>query len=292
MRSLGLMCLALAAATLPTGVSAWGYEGHKVIADIARAYLSPAALTRVDALLATDTGSLTQTDMASRSTWADAWRGAGHRETAQWHFVDVEIDHPDLGAACFGFPAASALASAGPAQDCVVNKIEEFGRELASPATAPAERLLALKYVLHFVGDLHQPLHAGENHDRGGNCVQVSLGGPRTTNLHSYWDTAVVEALGADPDALAVKLRAQITPAQRSAWEQGDVRRWAAESFGVATATVYQAGSRAGCGNDSAPITLPVGYDVAAQKTAVLQLQRAGVRLALVLNGALGGTRP
>ena len=60
--------------------------------------------------------------------------------------------------------------------------------------------------MLHFVGDLHQPLHAGDNHDRGGNCVQISLGGVRSTNLHSWWDTGVVELLGASPEALATQL--------------------------------------------------------------------------------------
>ena len=64
-------------------------------------------------------------------------------------------------------------ASAGSAQDCVVDKIDEFEAELASPSTAPAERLLALKYLLHFIGDLHQPLHASDNEDRGGNCVRI-----------------------------------------------------------------------------------------------------------------------
>ncbi len=291
MRTVWLACVAVAGALHPTSASAWGYEGHRVIADIARAYLTPAARAKVDALLAADTDTLTPSDMASRSTWADTWRGAGHRETAKWHFVDVEIDHPDLKAACYGFPSSGPLASAGPADDCVVDKVDAFTAELAAASTPQAERILALKYVLHFVGDLHQPLHAGDNHDRGGNCVPVALGGPRTTNLHSYWDTAVVEGLGRDPVALAAKLRAQITPAQQAAWQQGDARVWAAESFAVARATVYQAGSPPGCSSDAAPITLPAGYAASSEKAAALQLQRAGVRLAFVLNRALGGAR-
>jgi hypothetical protein len=224
--------------------------------------------------------------MLSRASWADAWRSS-HRETAQWHFVDIELDHPDLRAACFGFPAPAKPASAGPAEDCVVGRINAFAAELADPATLQAEKILALKFLLHFVGDLHQPLHAADNHDHGGNCVRLALGGPRTTNLHSYWDTIVIEALGSDPVALAAALRSQIGPADRARWERGDPKTWAMESFGVARTTGYAINSPPGCAPDAAPVALPAGYDAAAQKAAALQLERAGVRLALVLNRSL-----
>ena len=275
-------------ALLPAPAFAWGYEGHQVIADIARNLLTPAVRAKVDALLATDTDSLTARDMASEATWADAFRSAGHRETAQWHFVDIELSKPDLTAACFGFPPAGGAASAGPSQDCVVDKVEEFERELAEARTPAPERLPALKFLLHFVGDLHQPLHVSDNQDRGGNCVRVALGGPRTTNLHSYWDTAVVQALGTDPQTVAASLEAQITPADRKAWEAGDPRTWAQEAFSVAQNVVYMIGSQPGCNPDAAPITLPSGYAQKAEAAVALQLKRAGVRLALELNRALG----
>ena len=267
----------------------WGYEGHEIIATIARAELTPAVRGKVDAILATDTDALTGSDMASRATWADAWRGAGHRETAQWQFVDTEIDgSADGDAACFGHPAADQPVSAGPAQDCVVDKIREFTGELAAQSTTPTERLLALKYLLHFVGDVHQPLHASDNHDRGGNCVLVSLGGSRTVSLHAYWDTAVVEAaVGKDVNAAASSLLARITLAERAQWRRGDPAAWAAEAFQVARSTVYTIGSPPGCQSDVAPIALPSGYEAAAQAAAQVQLRRAGVRLAMVLNTAL-----
>jgi hypothetical protein len=273
---------------VPAPACAWGYEGHEVIAAIARTYLTPTVRARVDAILATDTDTLTKPDMISRATWADAWRSAGHRETAAWHFVDTEIDHADLGAACFGFPKSDMPASAGPAQDCVVDKIEEFAAELAGPATSDAERLLALKYVLHFVGDLHQPLHAADHQDRGGNCVSVSLGGSRTVNLHSWWDTGVVNALGLDPLALAIRLVRQITPTEKAMWERGTARDWAMESYGVAKQVAYTIGSPAGCSADAAPIALPADYAEKAEAAAAIQLERAGVRLASLLNRALG----
>src|SRR5277367_4333722 len=155
MKSVSSLFAACALLATANPANAWGDLGHKVTALIAYRHLTPAAKAKVDAMLAADTDSLTAPDFASRATWADKYRN-GHRETAAWHFVDIEIDHPDLGAACFGFPAASQPASAGPAQDCVVDRIEEFEHELASPSTSPAERLLALKFLIHFVGDLHQ----------------------------------------------------------------------------------------------------------------------------------------
>ena len=278
----------LALMLAPAPALAWGYEGHEIVATIARSELKPAVRAKVDAILATDSDTLTRPDIVSRAIWADAWRSAGHRETAQWHFVDTELDGPDLKMACFGYPAANNPASTGPATDCVVDKIREFAAELASPTTAPTERLLALKYLLHFVGDVHQPLHASDNHDRGGNCVLVSLGGSRTVNLHAYWDTAVVEAaVGNDVNAAATNLQARITPAQRMDWRRGDAASWATEAFQVARSTVYTIGSPAGCQSNVAPITLPVGYGSAAQAAAQVQLQRAGVRLAMVLDTAL-----
>lgn len=281
-----LAVLALA----PGPAAAWGNEGHKVVAAIAQGYLTPAVRAKVEALLATDTSNLTPHDMLSEATWADAWRSAGHRETAQWHFVNIEIQHPDAESACFGDPPASAPASAGPAQACVIDRISAFLKELADPATPQPERLLALKYLLHFVGDLHQPLHAADNDDHGGNCVLLSLGGPRTTNLHSYWDTATVTALGADPLVLAASLKAKIKSRDATKWRKGDPLAWAEESHAVAKAVAYWPGAPAGCPRDPVPVALPAGYDAAAQKAAALQLQRAGVRLALVLNQALAGS--
>ena len=279
-------------AILPAPAMAWGVEGHEAIAAIARAYLTADVRSKVDAILAADTDTLTAPDMLARATWADAWRSAGHRETASWHYVDIELVGPDLASACFGFPAADKPASAGPANDCVIDKIVEFETELASSATPDAERILALKYLLHFVGDMHQPLHASDNQDKGGNCVMLSLGGARTVNLHAYWDTVIVEALGPDPQRLGDQLRAQITPADKALWEQGDPKAWAMENYQVAKTVAYTLHSPSGCGADAVPLPLPAGYEAAAKKAAAIQIERAGVRLALLLNRALGTTTP
>jgi hypothetical protein len=278
---------AMSALSFPAVALAWGYEGHEVVAAIARGYLTPQARMRVDQMLAADQDTLTAHDMLDEATWADSYRNS-HKETGTWHFVDIELDHPDLKEACFGFPASGPTASQGPARDCIVDKLAEFSKELGDPATPAAERLMALKFVLHFVGDIHQPLHDSDNHDKGGNCVLLSLGGLRVVNLHSYWDTVTVSGLGEDPQTVATMLAARITPEDKTAWEKGDPQSWALEGFNIAKTRIYTIGSSRGCGLDPSPLGLPSGYEEMARQVVSTQLEKGGVRLAAVLNRALG----
>ena len=281
--------LAFALLVMASPAFAWGDLGHKVTALIAYHHLAPKARARLDALLASDTDGLTAPDFADRATWADKYRNT-HRETAAWHFVDIEVDHPDLASACFGFPklAPGQPASAGPAQDCVVNKIDEFEQELGDPATPPAEQLLALKFLIHFVGDLHQPLHASDHADRGGNCIGLSPSPDgHDANLHAYWDVGAVEALGGSADAIAARLDAQITPAEQAAWRKGDSAAWALESFTLARRDAYALPSRPTCAAHG-PVALSPAYQAAAKQDAALQLEKAGVRMAALLDRTLG----
>jgi hypothetical protein len=281
------LAAAIYAVSSPAAAFAWGYAGHEIVAALARGHLTPQVRTKVDQMLAADQDPLTAHNMLDESTWADRYR-SGHPETSEWHFADIELDHPDLKEACFGFPASDSVASRGPAHDCIVNKVAEFTKELANPATPATERLLALKFLLHFVGDMHQPLHDSDNHDKGGNCVLVSLGGPRQVNLHSYWDTVVVQGLGDDPQAVAEMLARRITPESKAAWEKGDPEGWALEGFELARTVVYKIGAKPGCASDLAPVSLPPGYDETARQIVTIQLEKAGIRLAAVLNRALG----
>lgn len=279
---------ALAASLLATSPAfAWGDLGHEVTGLIAYQRLTPTAKAKVDQLLAADHDGLTGPDFASRATWADKYRNA-HRETAAWHFVDIEIDHPDLSAACFGFPAIAAgkPASQGPAQDCVVDKINEFAAELHNPATPAAERLMALKFLVHFVGDLHQPLHASDHGDRGGNCIALNPPIGPSTNLHAYWDTAAVEALGTSAPAIAASLNARITASDAKAWAAGDPKAWATETFKVSQKDAYNLPAKPTC-NAPGSVALPAAYQQAAKADAAVQLEKAGVRIASVLNAAL-----
>jgi S1/P1 Nuclease len=280
----------LALAVLLTGsqARAWGDLGHEVTALIAYRHLVPTARAALDALLASDTDTLTAGDFASRATWADKYRNA-HRETAAWHFVDIEIDQPDLKDSCFGFPTLppKAWASQGPAQDCVVNKIDEFAAELKSPSTPPPERILALKFLIHFMGDLHQPLHAADHHDRGGNCVSLSPPLEAQNNLHAYWDVNVVNALGHSAAQIADQLDARLSAGDIKDWTAGSPQSWAMDTFEIGRRDTYALPARPTC-QSGGSVALTPAYRAQAEKDAATQLQKAAVRLAAVLNGALG----
>jgi hypothetical protein len=282
------LILAVLATMACAPAAAWGDLGHRVTALIAYRHLLPTARAQLDALLASDGDPLTAPDFASRATWADKYRN-GHRETAAWHFVDIEIDHPELQSACNGFPVLTVdqIASQGPAQDCVVNKIEEFSAELSGLRTPPAERLLALKFLIHFVGDLHQPLHAADHQDRGGNCIALTPPQQQQSNLHAYWDVAVVEALGLSAAQIADKLDASLGAADFKQWAQGTPQSWALDTFEVGRRDTYALPSLPTCSN-SGSVSLSSEYRARAEKDAAMQLQKAAVRLAAVLNAALG----
>jgi hypothetical protein len=288
--TLGFLMLA----AMPQQAAAWGDDGHMTVALIAQNYLTPKARTTVTAMLAADTDSLTKHDIASEATWADKFRDSDNRkdhydETERWHFVDLEISKPDLTTVCFGrvpLPAGT-LASNGPAVACVVDKINQFAVELAASGTDAEEKLFALKFLLHFVGDLHQPLHSSDNHDRGGNDVKVSADGinhKSRDELHGYWDTQFVEGIATPPSALAAKLLAQITSAQVTEWEQGTPDDWAMQAYGISKQDAYGNPplSKAKTSNH-----LDAAYVAKAEADVALQLSRAGVRLASILNKAL-----
>ena len=171
-RWLPLALLALAAFSVSAPARAWGVLGHHIVAALAERQLTPQARAQVQALLALEPGA----SLVSISTWADENRTP---ETATWHFVNFERGdcHFDAAQVC-------------PGGQCVVQAIETQLALLQSSAPA-AERLMALKYLVHFVADIHQPLHAGFGDDRGGNRYQLSVDS-EGTNLHAFWDTALL----------------------------------------------------------------------------------------------------
>jgi S1/P1 Nuclease len=118
--------------------------------------------------------------------------------------------------------------------------------------------------------------------------VLLTLGGPRAVNLHGYWDTVVVQELGDDPQTVADSLIRRITAENKAAWDQGSPASWAQEGFDIARSQVYTIGSKPGCIPNPSPVSLPPGYDLTAREIASTQLEKAGVRLAAVLNHALG----
>lgn len=279
--------LGAALACLASAAHAWGVVGHAAVADIAEARLTPAALAQVKALLALENiGSLDRI-----STWADDW-GALHKETKPWHYVDIPITAP-------GYEKARDC----PTGDCVVVKTDEFLDRLKDRSLPPADRLQALKFVVHFIGDLHQPLHSGENGDFGGNKVPVSyfggtvIYGTAKLNLHSLWDTALIERrsglresrdtpIDAMMDA-GRRLSAALPPIGEDASAAIDVVGWTNEAHDLSRDVVYRGIMPLGRPSPSEMIALGEDYDRAAWPVVERQLMRAGVRLARALNQTL-----
>jgi hypothetical protein len=290
-------CVLLAIATIaPYPSFAWGDEGHKIIALIAEHYLDPAARAKVAMLLAVDTDTLTAHDIASEATWADRYRDSDrdttkvrYQGTREWHFVDIELAQPNLASACFGHPPLppDVPASQGPRRACVVDKIDQFAAELGNPATTASEQVLALKFLLHFVGDVHQPLHTADDHDAGGNKKLVAAGGLHPGNLHRYWDVEFTERLGTDPHRVTASLIGQISESQRQAWSGGKPADWAMEAFALGRDNAY---GLLPPPSGQSTYLLPPAYVDQAVRDVALQLSRAGVRLALILNRAVAAS--
>ena len=299
---------AAAGVAVSSAAFAWGNEGHETIALIARHYVeaTPGLAAKVDSLLAGPNDPEVQNGFAGLGTWADKYRDSSPaRKTAtrQWHFVDFELDGSnDKTAACFGNAlAAGAPAFPGIPNDCVVNKINQFERELGDPATSPAERKLALLFLLHFIGDVHQPLHAADRHDTGGNDVFVVTGtGKNGTNLHSYWDSNTVSRLGSAPQKVADAIIGDIDASDLAAWTSSPAAdptwAWADESFAIASKAYTKLPKkkrsckirkRDGTTIQTTCIVISNTYAIWATGQARRRLQMAGVRLAAVIKEAL-----
>ena len=262
--------LVVVLATIPVDEClAWGAEGHRIVAAVAADELTPAARAQVAQLLDTDNATA---GMVAISTWADEIRRQ-HPNTSPWHFVDIPLSAPAYNA------ARDCLHD-----NCVVAQIERDARIVGDSRLSTPARAEALRFLIHFVGDIAQPLHDENNGDRGGNRVQVIFG-RRHTNLHAVWDVDVVRALGRDPEKVATRLEHEITRAERREWSASTTAQWANEAHQIARREIYD--QIAGQGGADNPIALSLGYGRRESFIAAQQLEKAGVRLATMLNMAL-----
>jgi hypothetical protein len=246
---------------------AWGPEGHHVTVILAERYLTPDTAARVKELLGSES-------LLDASVWADNCRH-DHPETAPWHYIDIPLQDTkiDLRRDC-------------PNGDCVLAKTEAFLAVLKDPQTDHAAKAEALKFVIHFVGDLHQPLHDEDDNDKGGNTRLVQLGSHvpppgLNDNLHWLWDTGMIERINSNDQALAEIIRREITDADLAAWAKGDVEDWILEAHRLAQTVAYQ-----GLGSANPAVITPE-YERQADQVIEIQLAKAGVRLAFLLNKAL-----
>jgi hypothetical protein len=309
---LGALLVLLGACLLNSPrVLAWGCDGHQTVALIAKQNLNPHALAMVTQILHDNPIDPTlfrfckpvDPDlMVDAATFADDYRDK-HPETAPWHFIDIP-----RGAAKGTFVCDSA--------GCITLAIAAQIKILQTPGTAPADQALALRLIIHFAGDIHQPLHCTTNNDRGGNCVPVTFFGklPRKTsktsesyedNLHGNWDTQLVERIenGNTVEDFANSLNTKYK-SKFASWQSAgiDFDEWAWESHEDAESKAY------GKLNKKVPIETPApvttcadanhistrmlalnekvgpSYQSKVSATMQEQLARAGFRLSMILN--------
>lgn len=289
MRTSAIAAVAASAALGASGAAlAWNDMGHRVVAIIAEHYLTPAARTQVQEVLQQDSDPLTAHDIASAATWADKYRGNDPTDrTKAWHFADIDAARPNIPAACFGQPAlpAGTLASQGPAQACIIDKINQFATELADPAVGSAERRLALKFLLNLVADVHQPLNVAiEEGNYHGMSEKVAAKTITPGDLYGYWDNAFVHQLGNDPQEIAQQLIGQISAADQTQWASAAPQLWALEAHQLGVIRAFGVLSE---GDDHGVPILTDHYVQTAVQTVGSQLSKAGVRLAYVIDQAL-----
>jgi hypothetical protein len=254
---IALLCLAAPAAP----AHAWGQTGHRTTGAIAERYLSGVARANVQLLLGSES-------LAQAASWPDDMRSDPaefwQRTASPFHYVTV--------------PAGSTHAATGaPPEGDAVTALERFAQVLRDPGASAADKRLALRFTIHIIGDLHQPLHAGRPGDRGGNDVKVSWFN-QPSNLHSVWDSGMIDSRQLSHSELAGWLAEAITPEQVVAWSSADPEVWIAESVALRE-TVYPAGANP-----------RLSYDYAYRHGASLdgRLSRGGVRIAAYLNKLFG----
>ena len=262
-------------------VMAWGPDGHTIIATVARDTMSQAARTEFDRLLAA-------TSLEDASNFADIYRQS-HPETAPWHFVDIprSVGHYDAARDC-------------PGGACVVEAIDHLSAEIANPATDSATRVLDLKLLVHFIGDIHQPLHCTDDGDRGGNekklcsdpLCRPKCGSPCCTscNLHSAWDGGLVQSHGLSRDAYVALLESRIAALSTAELLQlsgGTPEDWANEAHQMGIDKAY-------AGLKPSGTKFAVDEEYISKATAVVedQLLRGAIRLRKTLDAVLTGTAP
>jgi hypothetical protein len=278
-----ILAILLALSIASPAAAYWEY-GHASVASVAWRQMRPDTRRAVARLLAQgrllDTPDCPVATIEQASVWADCIKPLGDRFTYaySWHYQNVNICKPfDLKAPCKD-------------GHCVSAQIERNARLLADPKVPQREKVMALAFLVHFVGDLHQPMHAGDHDDLGGNKVPVNYGliGGRV-NLHSIWDGWLAERAITTPPADAAGLLATVSAAERERIAGGSVEDWSREYWGKARDLAYKTIIADPCGEP--PATRPTLTE--AQVQALIPAVRAnvvegGIRLARLLDDALG----
>jgi hypothetical protein len=292
-----LFLAAITLLSLTTPAQCWWEEGHEVIARIAVRHLTPAALLRVSQILdVSDTPEAVADALAAASIWADQVKA--DTATGSWHYINLTLQD-----------GRSNIPQRCENDDCVTARIRLFSEQLKAAEPDNDSRWSeqdALRFLVHFVGDLQQPLHASSDADQGGNCETLASPVEQAKNLHALWDGTLVNALGSDDTTLAVELETEIAALsddQRSDFAAGDENDWAWESHRLALVNIYKRlaipkedvlfpASCADAPDEIRSLDLEIDQPyIEAMKPIVReQLMKGGLRLAKLLNGVLASS--
>jgi hypothetical protein len=242
-----------------TAAFSWYDKGHRIVGLIAQANLTAEARKEIEKILP---GSMSLADAA---VWPDH-EGRSMRDFDPLHYVSI----PENAG---GYDQARDC----PERNCMVEAFKWFSAVIADKDAPIMMRRLALRYVAHLVGDMHQPLHAGRSADRGGVDMPVSYKG-ETTNLHFFWDTNLVELETGNEEEIAARLSPNLTEEERRKWQAGGPEQWTNESLMLVRSHAY---------NTGASIELSDDYVEKARPIVRRRLVQAGMRLAWSLNIAL-----
>ena len=250
---------------------AWGFQGHQITGLIAESLLTDTAKRQVEQLLGKESLAAATTYMdKQRSALSKRWHLSSH-----WHY--------DNQALCQFQPYCLD-------GHCATYQIERFTAVLSDRKASTADRALALRLLIHMLGDIHQPLHTSDNNDRGGNSIKVRLyTGKRQYSLHEVMDTVLIKQLIGSQrlDTYAKQLKTTYQP-QFSRWQAGSPKEWAAQSHFLATQQVYRQLPEFTCGiAPKTTLTLSESYVYAAKTYLPEQMAKAGVRMAYILNSTL-----
>ena len=277
MKRTALLALIMINSTLH--VAAWGGQGHRLVGLLAAERLTPMARRNVVWLLGPQT-------LADVSSWADRYN-EGAMQTFYWHFLNIPADATsyDRDRDCPKQPGLEFSPRADRWRDCAVDRILYNESRVGDTMLDRADRAVALKFLVHFVGDLHQPFHAlGVGH--GGNDVPVVIFGSETCgnypcNLHGLWDGSLMAHRGLDDARYLGELRGLVTSGRLDAEPTGTPAEWAMQSHDLGKAALLPPHGIA-----------DEGYYRAQIPVVDRRLAEAGVRLAAVLNATLTTAPP
>ncbi|MCF2947403.1 S1/P1 nuclease [Paraglaciecola aquimarina] len=236
-------------------VMSWGQTGHRVTGAIAEQYLSPNTQAAIANLIPSE-------DLAEVSTYADEMRSDPsefwQKTSSPWHYVNVHKGY-------------SYQHDKAPTEGDAVTALAKFSKQLTSNTTSIEDKQLALKFIVHIIGDLHQPFHSGTSEDRGGNTVKVKFFW-EDSNIHRVWDSGLIDRQKLSYSEWASRLSKKISKQQASQWMNADPLVWVAESAQIRQG-LY-------------PKDDELSWDYQYQHLPTLKqrLQMGGVRIAAYLN--------